>query len=295
MSSVPNTISGTVILAGGLKPSPLCRACDAPVLTIPLSARGSLQDHWLESISLLGDLVAPDATTSLCVSVEHAPSLQSATPALPTRCSVVPDQAPYRGPAGVLRDAAAGFPDGATILVAESSRIVATPLRPFVQHHFSQNADVTVGVNPDGAPAGIFLIRAGTLSVVPAVGFMDLKEQLLSKLVKTCKVLVWKFPAPGLYPCRTRTEFLNAALAMHRENPADDAHSPASPGPAVLHESAIVDPTAYVAQCVLGRNSRVGAGAVLVRSIVMPGASVHTGASISDAVITTGAVHTDIE
>lgn len=266
-------------------------------MSLPMGEAGTLLQFWMREVRALGGLLANEAKVLICLHADRVGGLAASDDreSWPP-WELVVDEAPYRGPAGVLRDAVKDVSPDSTILVAEASRVVGTPLGPAVEAHLRQNSDATVGVNPDGSPAGLFVLKAGTLGLVPPVGFMDIKEQLLPKILASGRtVRVWRFEAPGLKSCRTRAEFLSAALAIQSARNEDEAPRMGSPGPVAAGVDAVLDPTAYIAHCAIGAGARVEAGAVLVRSVVIGTAVVAAGASISDAVITPSGVHADMD
>lgn len=288
-------IDRIVLLAGGLKPSPFVRACGTSVLNLPLGLSGSVLDLWRTHFAALSGHLTPTAHIDIAVGEEHAAELRHAErDGIQTR--IVRDASEYRGPAGTLRDATNDLLDDDAVLIAEGSRVVATDLAAFVRTHLARACDASVAVNPDGSPAGVYCFNAKALRQIPTVGFMDLKEQFLSRLVDTGQnVRVFRLDAPGVLQCRTRADFLAAAMAVAAASmPAEDANS-VNPGPAVLSRSAVVDPTAFVAHAVVGPNSRVEAGAVLVRTLVTGSAVVPAGASLCDAVVSARGIHANIE
>jgi hypothetical protein len=320
-------IARVLLLAGGLRPSPLASACGDSVLALPVGTEGSLLAHWaavLREVLVRDDAearvricVRPDqieGLRTLMVSLIGSPLATAATSASNTAAAVsatpsmtdssvmfattpafelFPDQAAYRGPAGVVRDATRDLPKDANVLIVEASRLALTPIRPLIEAHCAAGSDVTVGINPDASPAGLFVIRVEALDLVSDVGFVDLKEQFLPKLVAAGKdVRVFALAPPAMGAFRTRGEFLAAVLASEQATADHPVARAAAPGPVALAPDAFVDPTAYVAHSVIGPEARIESGAVVVRTIVMARAVVPAGASISDAVVTlAGVVH----
>jgi len=288
-------IDRIVLLAGGLKASPFVRACGTSVLNLPLGVAGSVLDLWRTRFAAISGLLAPSAHIDIAVGEEQSAELRHAErDGIPTR--IVRDASEYRGPAGTLRDATSDLLEEDAVLVAEGSRVVAADLTAFVKTHLARACDASVAVNPDGSPAGVYCFTAKALRQIPTVGFMDLKEQFLSRLVDTGhSVRVFRLDAPGVLQCRTRTDFLAAAMAVVANAASNEDSASVNPGPAILSRSAVVDPTAFVAHAVIGPNSRVEAGAVLVRSLVTGSAVVPAGASLCDAVVSARGIHANIE
>jgi len=313
-------IARVLLLAGGLRPSPLASACGASVLTLPVGTEGTLLAHWAAVFRDV--LVRDDAEARVCICVRPdqveglrtlvASLLEPSRPPITTLPSakatpeasgvplsghsfeLFPDQAAYRGPAGVVRDATRDLPKDANVLIIEASRLALTPIRPLIEAHFAARSDATVGINPDASPAGLFVLRVEALDQVSDVGFVDLKEQFLPKLVAAGKdVRVFLLAPPAMGAFRTRPEFLAAVLSSEQATSDHPVARAAAPGPVALALDAFVDPTAYVAHSVIGPGARVESGAVVVRTIVMARAVVPAGASISDAVVTLAGVIKD--
>ncbi|MDX2132714.1 MAG: hypothetical protein SFY69_11755 [Planctomycetota bacterium] len=286
----PAMVARVILLAGGPKPSPLAAACGATPLLLPATPAGTtLLAHWSDAVGrALGDgpLDAVICAGAGC----PAPIRQLAAR---EGWRVVEDGATYRGPAGVLRDATADLPPDATVLVLEAARIARSPLEPAIAGHVRSGADATVGMNPDRTPAGLLLLRAGTLDRVPPIGYMDLKEQFLTKLkLAGLRVRIAAVPAPGLVGFRTRAEFLDAVLG--RDDGAPGAGASVRSGMIVSGEARVHE-GAHVVRSVIGAGCRVEEGAVVVRSIVTDGAVVAAGRAVSDAVVTNRGLVRDLE
>jgi len=80
-----------------------------------------------------------------------------------------------------------------------------------------------------------------------------------------------------------RGTFAVLAGELDQQQLADTVGEPAQVG-VLIHDSAEVDPSAVLtAPCVVGPRARVGAGARIARSIVLPGAVVPAGALLAGA------------
>lgn len=278
-----------VLLAGGIRPSALSKETGSSVLNLWLSDAGSVLEHWLER-------VAHAASPGARVHVVHDPA--SPAPAQPRRTSgmsvsIHPEPRAYRGPAGILRDVCEGLAPETIVLAGEAGRWLSGDPAGLVRAHASRGAEATVGVNPDGSPAGLYAISAEALGRVPGRGFMDIKEQWLQRLVEA-KGRVWthRMEGDGALPLRTREQFLEAARrasggADPREGRGlwDGVGSPASWR--VIGPGTIVGDGATVLESVVMPGAEVGAGAVIVRSLLCPGARVEAGEVVS-ATIRTG-------
>jgi len=293
-------VSACVLLAGGLRPSQLTAASGLSVLDLPIATEMTLLDHW---VSRLTPLLAAGGS----VRVVHC----NATPApSPPRSAggaaveILRDVQGYRGPAGVARDVCADLEGESHVLIAEGARHLGCDLGAMAAEHIRTEADITVAANPDGSPAGVYIARRGTLDIVPARGFMDLKEQWLSRAVdRGMNVRVFVLPAPGASPLRTRAQFLRACFAPRRGSPSSSwMRHGFTRGVLVrgrvsnlIAPGAEVDPGALLAHTIAMPGARVEAGAVVARSILCPGARVGPGEEVVDAVVTADGAHLDSE
>jgi len=282
-------VSAAILLAGGLRPSPIVAEIGRSVLDLHLTRQRTGLELWLARLDELGEMLAP----GFRVRVIHGGT--GVVPREPrwtpegVVLSIESHRGEFRGPAGIARDAASSEDPDALLLIAEAARFCGSPLAPLIERHKSLGADVTVATNPDGTPAGIYLVRAGCLSIVPEIGFTDLKEQWLTR-ARGAGYAVWcdRFGEPGAMPLRTREDCVRAARAaagqssdlrrysmLGRLDGVEDGVSVVAPG-------AVVEPGAVVRDSIICEGAVIGAGAVVVRSVVAPGARVEAGAAVVD-------------
>ena len=164
--------------------------------------------------------------------------------------------------------------------MTEAARYPAVSLGHVVAAHARKRCDVTVMANPDGAPAGVYLIRCGTLELVPLRGFVDLKEQWLPR-VKSAghSVRVARLPEPGMLPLRTRRQFLAAARVANPLTGSDRC---------VVCSGGLIGPGATVIDSIVMPGAVVGAGAVVVRSLLCPDTRTQPGVDIVDSIVRSG-------
>ena len=99
-----------VLLAGGLKPSPLAAAAGCSVLDLTPNGSKTIMEHWIEHLAPLGSEDAP-----LQVRIMHGSRLAPTAPpdhATPPclQLSIERETKEFRGPAGVVKDAANDLP-----------------------------------------------------------------------------------------------------------------------------------------------------------------------------------------
>jgi hypothetical protein len=273
-------LAACLLLAGGLKPSPLVAQTGGSVLDLYLRPDATVLSFWLDRFQEL----APSAPGPV-IHIAHGASTPAPNDMLARRrgyrLRVEEDRQEFRGPAGAVKDACADYSPGSMVLVAEAARFVAGDLSPMLAAHVQSGADITVGCNPDSSPAGLFLIRCKTLTLVPPIGFMDLKEQWLGKAVEAgLNVRVHRLRDFTSYELRTRTDFLAAARA------AGGIVSATLPAPADVH----VNGSSANEEHALPRAVEVGVGAVIVDSVIMPGAQIGKDAVVARSIVCPGGV-----
>jgi len=288
-----------VMLAGGLKPSPLAAAAGRSVLDLSADGQRSILRHWVDHLSaafagLEGDPVP--------VRILHGSSL-APTPlddgAVP-RClklSIEREGKEFRGPAGVVKDAAEDLPPDARVLVIEAARWFGGDLSAVLRaHHASDHGpdgpvSVTVAADRRSAPAGIVVLERSTLDPISQLGFMDLKEQWLGRLAemgRTVRVLALR-SAPCIL-LRDREGLLAAAKlaagpALDRPGTVRPLFTESEPGSfaAVSPDSEIGSNTSIV-DSVIMHGAVVGSSAIVARSVICPGAIVDPNEVVVDQV-----------
>jgi len=265
-------LAAYILLAGGLRPSPLVRATGRSVLDLSLTPERTVLDCWVDRLT--------ETARDIPIRVVHDAILPAPWPGKHTDGRVLIEKEPksLRGPAGVIGDLCRGYDARQCVIVAEAARYMGCSLRPLIAEHRRLGADITVAANADGTPAGVYAIRVGSLDLVPAVGFMDLKEQWLRRAVDAgLDVRVHELEQPGTLPLRTRRQFLRAVAVA---NAAMDA-------PVLCHGSRVAA-GATVTGSVIMPGATVESDAVVVRSIVAPNCHIGSGTDIVDAVVHAG-------
>lgn len=232
-----------------------------------------------------------------------------------------------RGSAGCCRDAADQF-DAGTFLVIEGSTLPRFELAALLEHHRAEEAAVTlavsVGDDPRRArPVGVSVLSRESLLQVPAVGFQDLKEGLITRLLAARrKSAAWMID--GACPrIRDLDTYLHAqrfvledAVASGvgtfdawcssprlSDAPADrwpgvefvgpvmvSADARVAPGaavigPAVIGPASRIDAGAVVAGSVVREDAVIGSGSLIRHSLLLPGARVEAGADCQDDIV----------
>jgi NDP-sugar pyrophosphorylase family protein len=289
----PLKLSACLLLAGGLKPSPLVAQTGGSVLDLYLRPSITVMGHWFDRFQEL----AAHTASVIKIHVVHGATTPPPSDAEAKRrgidIRVEEDRQQYRGPAGAVRDACAGYRADETVLVAEAARYVSCDLTQMMAEHAASGAEVTVASNPDSSPAGVFLIRCRTLQLVPSIGFMDLKEQWLGKAVEGgINVRVHRLKDAYSYELRTREDFLAAArvvggLVCTTSHPTKDVEQGGNSAGLVhsLDGGASLGLGAVVVDSVIMPGAQIGDGAVVARSIVCPSGVVAPRASVVDAVV----------
>ncbi len=264
-----------VLMAGGFSPPPLGIAAGCSVLDLHLTREQTLLDRWQWAVSTLDR--AGVAGERLCLCGGSTP-LPAHTPGT---IKVIADSSDYRGPAGALRDACEKFEPETTIIAAEAARCCTIDLARMLSRHTTSGADVTVGRNADQSPSGIYIMSRAVLDSVPHAGFMDLKEQWLSKLLGEGRdIRVHELREAGALPLRTRAEFLHAMSLC-----SDETDHPHHGGlePRVLSQT-------RRAGSVICEGAEVATDAVLVDSLIMPDARIESGALLARCIVASGCV-----
>jgi len=276
-SEVSETAEGSMIvgavciLAGGLRRSPLVEAAGTSVLDIDLGGGCTVLEAQLRILRESGvDTSAP----VLIAAGGHVPQPKTLGHVAGFEVRQGVDDG-LRGPAGVVRDMAAAFAtEAAQVLVLEANRFQVSGMIDLCEEHAMHHPAATVAAAEEDEPAGATLLTGRCLSLVPPRGFMDLKEQLLSRVyeqgerIRACRV-----PDGASLPVRTLAELL--VLRDRLRSVGADWFA----GSAEDRTQEVV-----VTQSIIGAGAVLGPGSVVARSLVMPGAVVQAGEVLADTV-----------
>ncbi|MBL8764893.1 MAG: hypothetical protein JNM07_11550 [Phycisphaerae bacterium] len=282
-----------VILAGGLKLSPLTEACGLSVLDLPLTERQTVFSVWLSRLDAVRQ--PEDVLPVRVIFGDNYPPPRSRPQFASIRLEVSAEPQHYRGPAGVARDVLADIGPDELVLIAEANRYCGAPLQDLIRSHLASGADVTIAANPDGTPAGLYLMARRCLDLVPAAGFMDLKEQFLSKVRTEGRVArVHALDPPGSVLIRTREQLLDAAATAKGIQGSDIEHfaniwpmQGESGEPSafqVVCSGSLIDPQAVVADSIVMEGARVGPRAIVIRSVIGPNIEVRSAETVVDSI-----------
>lgn len=288
-------VEAFVLLGGGLTPSPLTAAAQCSVLDLLVGPGDrTVLNRWMEVIDGLGDLAADRLSIIVANGEDIPPPRLSAEAA--RQIEVVVDRENYRGAAGVVHDVSQHLSDDSLLLVAEAARCPDFDLAALVKHHRSNAYETTVLVNPDGTPAGVYVVARHLMRYVQREGYMDLKEQWLAKVIAgEHRVGAFRLIDGYSRPLRTREQLLQAARLSAQ--PASQSRSARFRLEAAARRSgfqciaadATVDSTAVVVDSIIMAAANVGAGSIVTRSIVCAGAVVPAEARLVDEVWLAGA------
>jgi hypothetical protein len=247
---------------------------------------------WIERLADLCPLGSTLEVKVICDAQSPGPMLE--TDPGPLRLSILAEKRRYRGPVGIAKDECIDLEPEALILLAEASRVPTGTLAPMIEAHHQRGSDITVGVNPDRSPAGVFLFHRSALDLAPDKGFMDLKEQWLPKALDSgLKVGVCTLSGAGLLSVRTRELFLAAARQLNGlPDPLESTLEPLIGSQheglirrCVVAESSTIAQDAVVQDSVVMEHATVGAGAVVARSLVCPRCVVAPDRTVVDSVV----------
>ncbi len=278
-----------VLLSGGVRQTQLAAGLGRPLVDLPLPGGRSLLSAWRDHVSGVKDR-AGLADTAMRVIVSKPLALPRNVVAVAgVNISLEYDKIELRGTGGLIRDIADDYGDDDEVLVATANQVLLRPLHELYSMLANLNADIGLLAEPGGGAVGVHLMRCGALREIRAKGFVDLKEQALPELAKTCNVRVVMSQRPVALPVRTLEQYIRTLRAMSEGTAELSAPDPYSeewtPTFSLVDESATVAKDALVHDSVVMATAKVGAGAVLVRSLVCEGATVQPGQTVFDTIV----------
>lgn len=283
-------LRAVVLLGGSVRTNAFASATGRAVLDLPLDESGSILNFWLGQAAEVALGAKLDRLPVRVMVNQNSPEPISADARFMGGYRVERDQSEYRGTGGVLRDIAHAYADDDLILVANAAQILLDPLQVILANLQLKRADVTVISHDDGTPSGIMLFACKTLRLLPAEGFVDMKEQGLPLIAKQFDVRAIQCRRPTGLPVRSLEAYIQALHYYHRRRkgkPAvtDPLAEDWTPSFSLIEAGATVDASVRVHDSVVLAGACVEPGAVLVRSIVCPGAVVRRDRNAVDQLI----------
>ncbi|MEQ8850303.1 MAG: hypothetical protein RIB32_00810 [Phycisphaerales bacterium] len=263
----PNDAPAAILLAGGVEASPLAAAAGRSVLDLNIAPSRTVLGAWERAFKSVGISTVGVAEGGAAPSpLRHG-----------GRVRTLRDAEPYRGPGGAARDAWEQLGRPNRVVIAEGGRWPGVSLPTILDAHERTQADVTVGVNPDGSPAGVYVASSSAVDLIPRLGFVDLKEQWLPHALGAgFDVRGHLLNGHGTRPIRTLPQLLSVAT-LAGEAKSAGTWRVICPGARVMRESDVVD-------SIVMPGAVIERGAVVARSLVLPGGRVGAGEILVDGV-----------
>lgn len=277
--------ASAVILVGGSGPSMLRSRVGLPICLLPLPDASSLLAAWIDRLRGFDWITDVSVVTGR---PEDLPAIRSELETIPEFLSmpieVIADRNEHRGTAGTLRDTVLDREGSKTLLVVEGTTIPPAHL-PSIDLAPLDVEDVAGMIlrTPQFEPAGLMALERAALAKVPEVGFFDLKEQLLPRLIENgSRIRVEEVPIGHTRVAGTDDYLDHVAAPSKRDG--DEGRTGAR-----IHPTAQIDPSAIVTTSVLlAPGVQVGPGAVVDRSVLLEGCQIGAGAVITGSVIRPG-------
>jgi len=279
-----------VLLGGSVRVNALSTATGRSVLDLPLDEGGSILNFWLGQAAEVARMAGLDHLPVRVMVDQHSPEPRSAGSQYIGAYRVERDLSEYRGTGGVLCDICNSYQDDDLILIVNGAQVLLDPLTLVLTTLARKRGDVAVISHDDGTPSGIMLVTCKTLRLLPAQGFVDMKEQGLPLIAGKFDVRVVKRRRPTGLPIRSFEGYIEALHYYHRRRsgkPAiiDPLAEDWTPVFSLVEPGATVDASVRVHDSVVLAGGCVEPGAVLVRSVVCSGAVVRRDRTAVDQLI----------
>jgi hypothetical protein len=160
-------------------------------------------------------------------------------------------------------------------------QLMCEPLLPLVERLIGCGADLSFPIEPSGGAGGVFVVRAGCLTSLPDVGFVDFKEQAIPIIARRHKVRVAELNSASSLPIHSLHDYVQAVRHWHVRQGGQ-----AGQGFAVVEAGARVHETARLHDSVVLAGGCVEAGAILAGSLVTARGVVGTGRRVVHSLVT---------
>jgi NDP-sugar pyrophosphorylase family protein len=296
LAPISTRVRSIILLAGAVREGHAGQAIGGVLLDFPLKKGLTLLDAWRVHVAELAQAwgrsdLALRVLVNRTVSAGSSPSRNESSDG--TVVHIEADRSELRGTGGVLRDLSDDYKESDLLLILNANQVLLTPLHLLVREMSEIDADVTILAAADGTPCGIQLVRVSALRTISPKGFVDFKEQALTQLALTHRVRVVTRNDPPAQQIRTLDGYIAALRRLSGPRAAPVEVPPAfaedwSPSFGLVDTAATVDRTALVHDSVVLARAKVGAGAVLLRSVISEDAIVAPGELVIDKVVLKG-------
>ena len=274
-----------IILAGGLRKSPLHDELGMHELCLPLDDGRTLLAAWLETLGASGGckdaaIVVSDAEDAQEIQ-RHLDESADFRHDLP-HVQVIVERGRWRGTAGVLRDVADGMVGSEILVAVEAACLPPSSLTPLLAS-IATGSEGVVGVGSHFDPAGVYGFRRSAMKHVPSVGYFDLKEQLLPEMYTRNASVHAVCVTETVIRLRDREGYLQAiSWLVGSEDNGESRHCSSV--------TTIAPSVRLVGTCLIDSNAKLEDGVIVRDSVVLDGAVVGIGAVVNRSVIGSGAV-----
>lgn len=274
-----------IILVGGPGNSHLRTMVGDPVCLLPVPGNTSLITAWLDVISGL-DAISNTAiltgSAADCDLIARVVSVWKETHS--SNVETLPDRNEHRGTAGTIADYTKNFPTNNDLLVIEGTTTPPENPRAIFDEAFLDDAvSGVLGSTENSEPAGMLLLKRDVINLIPEIGFFDLKEQLLPRVLERRGTVLVRQISKKTNRLSSMSSYLESNMDLGRRI---DGTRPEGPW---IHADADVHPEATLGVNVLvAGGATIDPGAILEDAVVLPGAHVCTEALVVRSIISAG-------
>ena len=271
-----------IILVGGSGPSLLRSQFGMPVCLLPTPVAPSLVAAWVQLVKQF------DHVTDITVVTgrpEDLPKIEKQLGSIPDflgyPLEVKTDKNEHRGTAGTLRDTIIGRQNVNDLLLIEGTAIPPGNIDVIAEMSIDEEGiDGAIIQTPLSEPAGMIILKRKVLELIPEVGFFDLKEQLLPKVISDGNRVLVRQIDDQLRRITRVEDYLAHIARFPRTSKSRGDLDP------WIHETAQVDPTAVITSSVLvGKGVQVGPGAIIDQAVLLEGCQIGADALITRSVV----------
>ena len=272
-----------IILVGGPGTPPLRSAIDAPVCLLPIPNHPTLLGAWIEMLSaidVVSDIRIVTGRASDHDAIDRVLSHRESAFQKPVSLRV--DLHEHRGTAGTIRDIVIADSITQDVLFIEGTVLPPSTLQPLLDVLPDGTNGIVgrIGRSAEGEPAGAIYLCQQALECVPPIGFVDVKEQLLTRLIEQGATIEVREISGRTFRLNTVERYLQAIKYYGtRVTP----NNPAGPW---IDASAHVDETAIIgANVLIAADVQVGPGCVVQDSALLRGTQVGAGALVARSIV----------